>query len=66
VVASYKLCFVSVLCGCRGNTAQVLDQWRHPVASSEALDVLYRAMFPALYRCIAMAIQIASNLPLFL
>ena len=67
VVASLKLCFVSVLCcfnelvdhGCRrGDTAQALAQWWHTVASSEALDVLYRAMCPVLYRCI-MAIEIA-------
>jgi len=38
---------------------------RHPVASSKALDVFYRAMRPALYRCITMAIEIASNLPAF-
>jgi hypothetical protein len=49
--------------GRRGNTVQVLDQWRHPVASSEALDVLHRAMCPASYRRIRMAIKIASNLP---
>jgi len=47
--------------GRRGNTTQALAQWRHPVASSEALDVLYRVMGPALYRYIAMAIKIASN-----
>jgi hypothetical protein len=47
--------------GCWGNTAQALDRWRHPVASSEAPDVLHRAMRPALYRCIAMAIEIAIN-----
>jgi hypothetical protein len=41
--------------------AQALAQWRHPVASSEALDVLYRAMRPASYRRIAMAIDIASD-----
>jgi len=35
------------------------------VSSSEALDVLYWAMHPASYRCIAMAIKIASNLPAF-
>jgi hypothetical protein len=35
------------------------------VASSEALDVRYQAMRHALYRCIRMAIKIASNLPLF-
>jgi len=31
------------------------------MAFSEALDVLYRAMHPASYRCIAMAIKIASD-----
>jgi len=31
------------------------------VASSEALDVLHRAMRLTSYRCIAMAIEIASN-----
>jgi hypothetical protein len=36
------------------------------VASSEALNVLYWAMRPASYRCIAMAIEIASVLTLFL
>jgi hypothetical protein len=51
--------------GHRGNTAWALAQQRHPVASSEALDVRYQAMLHALYRCICMAIKIASNLPLF-
>jgi hypothetical protein len=69
------LCFVSVLCcfnkfvdhgGRRGNTAQALARWQHPVASSEALDVLYWGMRPASYRCIAMAVKIASDLPSFL
>jgi hypothetical protein len=46
--------------------AQALARWRHPVASSEALDVLYREVCPASYRCIAMAIEFASNLPSFL
>jgi hypothetical protein len=68
------LCFVSVLCvlfkfvnhGSRwGNTAQALARWQHPVAPSEALDVLYQTMRPALYRRIRMAIKIASNLPAF-
>jgi hypothetical protein len=45
--------------------AQALAQWRHPVASNEALDMLYRAMRPASYRCIAMAIKIAIDLPAF-
>jgi hypothetical protein len=49
-----------------GNTMRALDRWRHPVALSEALDVLYRAMHPVSYRCIAMAIEIAINLPSFL
>ncbi len=44
---------------------QALDQWQHPVASSEALDVLYRAMRPVSYRCIAMAIEIAIDSPAF-
>jgi hypothetical protein len=66
------LCFVSVLCivfkffvhgGHRGNTAHALAQWRHPVASSEALDVLHQEMGPASYHCIAMAIEIAIDLP---
>ena len=51
---------------CWCNTAQALAQWQHPVAPSEALDVLYRAMRPLLYRCVRMAIEIASNLPAFL
>jgi hypothetical protein len=51
--------------GRRGNTAQALTRWGHPVASSEALDVLHRAMRPASYRCIAMAIKIVVDLPAF-
>jgi hypothetical protein len=42
---------------------QALNQWRHPVALSEALDVLYRDMRPASYRCIAMVIEIAIDSP---
>jgi hypothetical protein len=50
------LYFVSVLCvfnefvdhgSRRGNTVQALTQWWHPVALSEALDVLHWAMCPA-------------------
>jgi hypothetical protein len=44
---------------------RALDRWRHPVDSSEALDVLYRAMRPASYHCIAMALEIAIDLPAF-
>jgi hypothetical protein len=65
--------FVSILChfnkfvdhgGRQGDTAQALARWRHLAASSEALDVLHRAMYPALYCRIRMAIKIA-NLPAF-
>ena len=35
------------------------------MAPSEALDVLYLAMCPTSYCCIAMAIKITSNLPAF-
>jgi len=45
--------------------AQALARWQHPVALSEALDVLHRVMRLATYRCIAMAIEIASNLSAF-
>jgi hypothetical protein len=48
-----------------GNTAQALAQWQHPVAPSEALDVLYWAMCPTSYLHIRMAIEIASNSPAF-
>jgi hypothetical protein len=51
--------------GRRGDTAQALARWLHPVASSEALDVFYRALCPASYRCIAMAIKIVVDLPAF-
>jgi len=47
------------------NTAQALARWRHPVASSEALDELYWAMHATSYRRISMAIEIASDLPAF-
>jgi hypothetical protein len=49
----------------RGNTEQALTQWQHPVALSEALDVLHWAMSPASYCCIAMAIEIVVDLPAF-
>jgi hypothetical protein len=51
--------------GRQGNTAKALDQWQHPVASSEALDVLHWVMHPVSYRRIRMAIEIASNLRAF-
>jgi len=46
-------------------TAQALTRWRHPVAPSEALDVPYRAMRPASYRRIHIAIEFARDLPAF-
>jgi hypothetical protein len=45
----------------RGDTGQILAQWRRTVASSEALDVLYWEMHPVLYCRICMAIETASN-----
>ena len=45
--------------------AQALNQWRHQVAPSEALVVLYQAMRPASYHRIRMAIEIASDSPAF-
>jgi hypothetical protein len=47
-----------------GDMMRSLDRWRHPVASS-APDVIYRAMRPASYRRIAMAIEIAIDSPAF-
>jgi hypothetical protein len=51
--------------GRRGDAMRALARWRHPVASSEALDVLHRAIHPASYHRIRMAIEIASDLPAF-
>ena len=45
-----------------GDTAQALDRWWHPVASSEALDVLHQEIRPASYRRIRMAIEIVVDL----
>jgi hypothetical protein len=38
----------------------ILAQWRHPVASSEALDLLHWAMHAVTYWRITMAIKMAS------
>ncbi len=38
----------------------ILAQWRRPVASSEALDLLHWAMRAVTYRRIAMAIKTAT------
>jgi hypothetical protein len=37
----------------------ILAQWRHPVASIEALDLLHQAMRAVTYRRITMAIKMA-------
>jgi hypothetical protein len=44
---------------------QMLAQWWHPVASSEALDLLHRAMRAALYFSIALVIKTASFVRVF-
>jgi hypothetical protein len=45
--------------------ATILARWWHPVASSEALDLLYWAMCAVLYRRTAAAIKTASFLAVF-
>ncbi len=45
---------------------QVLAWWWHPVASSEALDLLFQAMHTALYRRTTRAIKMASFLGVFI
>jgi hypothetical protein len=43
----------------------ILAQWQHPVASSEALDLLHQAMHAVRYRRIAMVIETASKVGVF-
>ena len=43
----------------------IIARWRHPVASSEALDILHWAMHMLAYLCIAMAIKTATFLGVF-
>jgi hypothetical protein len=43
----------------------ILAQWQCPVASSEALDLLHRAMRAVTYQCIATAIKTATILGVF-
>ena len=45
----------------RGDTGQILAQWRHMVASRVALDLPYWAMRSASYRLIRMAIKTTSE-----
>ncbi len=46
--------------GRRGNAAQAFARWRHPLASSEAWDVLHQAMRHTPHHRIHMVIDIAS------
>jgi hypothetical protein len=43
----------------------ILAQWQCPVASSEALELLHRAMCAVTYQRIAMAIKTATFLGVF-
>jgi hypothetical protein len=52
--------------GHRGNTAQVLAQWRHLVASHEATDALHWAMCITPHGLGNMGIKVVINLPAFL
>jgi hypothetical protein len=40
---------------------QVVAQWRRPVASGEALDMLNQAMRSVLLQCVRMAIEMARD-----
>jgi hypothetical protein len=51
--------------GHRSDAMRELARWRHPVALSEALDMLHRAMCPAWHRRIRMVIEIVVDLPAF-
>ena len=43
----------------------MLAQWRHPVASNEALDVLHWVMHSASYCLVRMAIEMARKVGAF-
>jgi hypothetical protein len=45
--------------------ATILAQWRHPVASNNALDLLHQAIRAVLYRRTAVAIKTASKVGQF-
>jgi hypothetical protein len=49
----------------RGDTGQILTQWRRLMASRVALDLLLWAMRSVLYRLIRMAIEMASEVGAF-
>ncbi len=46
-------------------SAAILAQWRHPVASTKALDLLHQVMRAVLYQCTAAPIKIASKVGVF-
>jgi hypothetical protein len=45
--------------------AALLARWRHPVASTNAVDLIYWAMRAVSYRCTATAIKMASKVVTF-
>ena len=51
--------------GRRVDAIRELARWQHPLASSEALVVLHRAMHPASHRRIRMVVEIVVDLPAF-
>jgi len=51
--------------GRRGDAMRALARWQHPLASSETLVVLHRAMRRASHRCTRMVIEIVVDLPAF-
>jgi hypothetical protein len=46
---------------CGSNTERVVAQWRRPVASDMALDILHWDMPHELLQCLRMAIKMACN-----
>ncbi len=46
---------------CGSNMEQVVTQWRRPVASNMALDILHWEMLHELLQCLCMAIKMACN-----
>jgi hypothetical protein len=62
IVPFVDFCFVYCDPGSHwGNTEQVAAQWRHPVASNMALDILHWVMPHELLQCLHMAIKMACN-----
>ncbi len=61
LVVFFDCCLFACCPGsCWGDTAQVVAQWRCPVASGVALDMLHWAMHFILHRRTAMAIKMAN------